>query len=167
MSINSSYEQALAALTEIARDYEELLRLSYEKRDAIIQNDGESLRAVTQRESVLAARAAALDKNRELAFDRLGLEGLALDAAIERISQNADGETARAFSRTRDIVVRAVSALKKENERNRELLNAAIEYIDFMFNVIHGTRAPEPLHASRSFERASERNGAVFFDCTQ
>ncbi len=123
--------------------YEELLVLSKEKKQVIINNDIELLKQITSAEVVITNRAQILEKERmESVSDiALVLGKSEKDLTIYRIVELVNTEEDKAkLKNVADKIKSVIDELKIENDNNNALLKSALEYVDFSLNVIRSAR---------------------------
>ncbi|MFV0519284.1 MAG: flagellar protein FlgN [Lachnospirales bacterium] len=134
------------SLTEQKQYYTELTLISEEKRKVIINNDLDNLSDFTTVENVLISKNEKLEKRLEEIMKDVGIvlnikpDELTVSKIASVINNEKDKEDL--LSLTRDLSELAV-VLKKHNNANKELLDNAIEYIQFSMNVLTNADAKD------------------------
>ncbi len=126
-------------LQEQKQYYTELVLIAKEKRNVIIANDLENLNKFTTVENMLISKNNRVDEKISEVISDIGIvlnldeSQLNISSIVEAINSNDDKVTLTNLSK--DLIA-LVTDLKKYNNINRELINTAIDYIDFSMNVI-------------------------------
>ena len=130
-----------------AQSLNELLLLSKEKTDVLVENDSAQLKKITELEMILSSRYSKLDKNRKQIMDDIALvlnideNPPTLTAILKVIEGQKEAET---LSKLIDSLLKTAEDLKTQNERNEMLITNAIDYLDFTVNVIKSSKTYEP-----------------------
>ncbi len=126
-------------LQEQKQYYTELVLIAKEKRNVIIANDLENLNKFTTVENMLISKNNKADEKITEVISDIGIvlnldeSQLNISSIVKSINSNDDKVTLTNLSK--DLIA-LVSDLKKYNDINRELINTAMDYIDFSMNVI-------------------------------
>ncbi|MCL1997980.1 MAG: flagellar protein FlgN [Turicibacter sp.] len=138
-------DQLAEILTEETQNYEDLLGLSLEKRDVIIQNDIDQLQKINHLENIIISKNLKLEKKRiELVSDMaVVLCHKQTDLTLEDIITLMDGkEEQKLLIDVRDKIKKVVLDLKEINIQNGQLIQNALEYIEFSNNLLRSNNAP-------------------------
>ena len=141
-------DQLVEILTEQSERYEELLGLSLEKRDVIIVNDIENLQKINHLENLVISQNQKLEKKRlALVADMaIVLNQKEEDLTLSRIIELMEGkEEQEALVTARDRIKSILDELKEVNHQNGQLVNNALEYIEYSTNLLRtsiGQQAP-------------------------
>ncbi|MCL2851482.1 MAG: flagellar protein FlgN [Defluviitaleaceae bacterium] len=134
--------ELLTVLNEQAENYENLLALSHEKHQVLVQNDVKSLQKITNVENIIVGNNQRLEKKRmKIVSDISTVLGkkesdmtlTVLAGLIER--QDEHPALVEVTKRLRATV----EDLKEINERNKTLLEFSLDYIDFSMNLIRSS----------------------------
>ena len=134
-------------LNEQTERHTELLGLSIEEKDAIVQNDIETLQKLVNLKNIVISQNNKLEKKR-LSLMADIVEVLALkdkDIDIKALADLLEGkpeqaELIEAGKKLRDVVIE----LKEVNDLNKELLENALGFIEYSLNVMRTAISPEP-----------------------
>ena len=151
----SLMENLIDVLDKESSEYEVLLALSLKKTPIIVSGNLEELQRITDEEQKVVSRVNSLDKRRnEITADianvlNRDVEVLKL-ANLIRMLEGRPAEQ-KALAVNHDRLQNAVRELQRINEQNRELLNNALEMVEFEMNLIQATKAaPETANYNRS-----------------
>lgn len=170
----SLMENLLEVLDQESAEYEGLLELSLKKTPFIVSGDLENLQKITDDEQILVSRLYNLEKKRlEVTADianvlNRDVEALKLANLIEMMA-GRPAEQAR-LAETHDRLQRVVRNLQRTNEQNRELLDNALEIVEFEMNMVQAMRAaPETANYTKSAYSAGDTMGVASsgFDAKQ
>ena len=153
--------------------YRQLIPVEEEKTRAIIANDLESLRVITEQEHDLVDRTSAAEHKREqIVVDMATVLGMdPKTITLEQITGALKNqpEDQKKLQMIHDRLKRTVEQLQELNERNRLLLEEAMEMVQFNMNVIRSTRMSSG--SSNYSSNASEVEGMApqhgIFDAKQ
>jgi len=140
-------EQLVEILGEQTQRYEELLGLSLEKRDVIVKNDVESLQKLNHLENMVISQNQKLEKRRqELVADMaIVLNEKEDNLTISRMIELMEGkEEAHALTEARDRIRSVIEELSEVNVQNGQLVQNALEYIEYTTNLIRGSQGGTP-----------------------
>ena len=143
----SLIDQLIGILKDQASHYENLLGLSQEKKDAIIQNDLGTLNKITSLENILIGQNQRLEKQRIAvtgdiaAVMNLERETVNLSVLLDRLRETeSHPRLLAAAERIRAVV----PALKDANEQNKTLIGNSLEFIEYSMNVIQSAMGQGP-----------------------
>ena len=134
-------------LNEQTERHTELLGLSVEEKDAIVQNDIETLQKLVNLKNIVISQNNKLEKKR-LSLMADITEVLALkdkDIDIKALADLLEGkpeqaELVEAGRKLRDVVIE----LKEVNDLNKELLENALGFVEYSLNALRSAISPEP-----------------------
>lgn len=151
----SLMENLIDVLDKESSEYEVLLALSLKKTPIIVGGNLEELQKITDEEQKVVSRVNSLDKRRnEITADIANV--LNRDVEVLRLAnliKMLEGRPAeqKALAVNHDRLQNAVRELQRVNEHNKELLNNALEMVEFEMNLIQATKAaPETANYNRS-----------------
>jgi len=126
----------------------EVVALSVQKRQFIVKNDIDALRAVVKQENVLVPKALKNDKDRERIMTDIATvlnkkqDELTLSYLGELIQGQPEHDS---FVRAVDEFLVAMQEMKEANDAAKVLVQDALEYIDFNMNIIHSSLDSGPV----------------------
>ena len=140
-------DQLVEILTEQTERYKELLGLSLEKRDVIIKNDVEELQKINSLENIVVSQNQKLEKKRiELVKDMaMALNQKEEDLTLNLLIDLMEGrDEQKPLTEARDNIKAVVLELKEVNEQNGQLVQNALDYIEYSTNVIRSSMGRQP-----------------------
>ena len=147
-------------------EYEALLQLSQRKTPIIAGGDLAELQKITDEEQELVSRIHNLDKQRAGVTADIAdvlnrdVNDLKLPNLITMLSARPAEQQALADSH--DRLQAAVRGLKRVNEQNSELLNSALEMVEFEMNLLQASKAaPETANYNRGAYNAGDTMGVI------
>lgn len=162
----SLMENLIDILDKESSEYEVLLGLSQRKTPIIASGSLENLQKITDEEQELVSRINHLEKQRiEITADianvlNKDVKMLKLTNLIAMLENRPVEQKALALAH--DRLQAAVHGLKRANEQNRELLNNALEMVEFEMNLLQATKAaPETANYNRGAYNAGNTMGVV------
>ena len=160
----SIMETLLDVLDEELSQYRELLALSNEKTRIVIENDVEALIQLTDREQVMVDALAATGKRRQIAMKDVAdvmnkkADSFRLTDLIELLSARP-AEQKRLAGIT-DQLREVAESMRLVNEQNRELIQSALDMVEFDLNLVRGMKAaPETAQYNSGGYTAGNRLG--------
>ncbi|MCL2617439.1 MAG: flagellar protein FlgN [Defluviitaleaceae bacterium] len=158
--------ELLTVLNEQAENYENLLALSHEKRQVLVQNDVKSLQKITNVENIIVGNNQRLEKQRvRITRDISTVLGknesdMTLSLLAELIARQEEHPALVAVAKR---LRAAVDELKEVNDSNKALLAFSLDYVDFTMNLIRGAADGTP-----GFDEVSAADGrSTLFDAKQ
>lgn len=141
----SLMENLIAILEEETSEYEILVGLSTKKTPIIIKGDLTALQQITDDEQIVVGRIQHLEKQREEVIGDIAnvinkdVEDLKLVNLIEMLRERPaeSGKLAQVHDKLKDVVHR----MERVNGQNRELIQNALEMVEFDLNVLQSLKA--------------------------
>ena len=139
--------ELLTVLNEQAENYENLLALSHEKHEVLVQNDVKSLQKITNVENIIVGNNQRLEKKRiKITKDISTVLGkseadMTLSLLAELISKQ---EEHPALVEVATRLRTTVEQLKEINDSNKALLAFSLDYVDFTMNLVRGAVSDMP-----------------------
>lgn len=167
-------ENLIDVLDQESDEYEGLLALSRKKTRVIVSANLEELQRITDDEQEVVGRINRLEKKRaEVTADianvlNRDVENLKLSNLIELMSPRP-AEQAK-LTKEHDRLRESVRELQRINEQNRELLENALEMVEFEMNLLQATKAaPETANYTRNAYNSGAQMGVTSsgFDAKQ
>lgn len=129
-------EKIIKLLEEEYKVFERILNLSNEKTKYIVENNLSGLLELSNQEKKETETISKLEGERQEILDALSKEK---NIAIANLNDLVRIATPDEWQRINDLRIKLgeiIFKLKKANDLNASLVSSAIEYIDFMTNVI-------------------------------
>lgn len=150
----SLMENLIDVLGRENSEYEGLLELSQKKTPIIVSGNLEDLQKITDDEQEMVSRIANLEKKRvEVTADianvlNKDVKTLKLTDLIAMLSARPAEQ--KTLIEIHDKLQASVRGLQRVNEQNRELLNNALEMVEFEMNLLQAMKAaPETANYNR------------------
>ena len=150
----SLMEELIDCLEQEEKEFSQLLTLSRKKTPVIVNNKVAELEKITDEEQIVVSRITGLETKREAVTKDIAevinkdVEELKLTTLIELMA-GQPGERKR-LSDVHDRLSATVRQIRQINENNAELINHALEMVNFDFNILKSMRqAPETANYSR------------------
>ena len=158
----SLMETLIEVLEKENQEYKNLLELSIKKTPAIVSDDVKALAQITDEEQIIVSRINHLDNQRNEAVNDIAnvlnkdVDKLKIVDLIKMLAARPEEQEKLAvvFDKLR-VSVRSV---KRVNEQNRELIQDALQLVQFNMNVLQAmNKAPE----SANYNRGAYNTGDV------
>ena len=158
----SLMENLIIVLDETCEAYEQLLALSLKKTPVIVSENLEELARITDEEQLVVSRINSLDKKRDEVMKDMAvvLNKDVADFKLKKLIQMMAKrpEEQRALAESYDKLERTAKQVARVNEQNRELIQSALEMVQFNMNIIHSAQsAPE----SANYNKGAYSAGAA------
>ena len=157
-------ENLIEVLGQESEEYDGLLALSQKKMRIIAGANLEDLQKITDDEQEVVSRLNRLEKRRiEVAADianvlNKDVETMKLTNLIEMLSARPAEQAALAA--VHDRLKSVVREVQRTNEQNRELLEEALELVNFEMNMLQAYKAaPETANYTRSAYNSGAQMG--------
>ena len=144
----SLMEVLIDVLEKESQEYERLLTLSMKKTPVIVSEDLEELSKITDEEQIIVSRINHLDAQRIEAIDDIAnvlnkdVNQLKIVDLIKMLA--ARPQEQEKLATVFDKLQENVRNVKRVNEQNRELIQEALELVQFNMNVLQSmNKAPE------------------------
>ena len=141
----SLMENLMDVLEEECGYYDSLLKLSMKKTEVIVSNDIPALQQITEQEQLLIDQVNGVDKRRMGIMEDMAnvmnrdVGTLTIPVLIQAL--DARPQEQRRLSGASDKLKETVKAMARINEQNRELLQSALEMVEFDLNLVRGLKA--------------------------
>ena len=144
----SLMEVLIDVLEKENQEYEQLLALSMKKTPVIVSEDLDELSKITDEEQIIVSRINHLDAQRNEAINDIAnvlnkdVDQLQIVDLIKMLAARPEEQTKLAA--VHDKLKESVRNVKRINEQNRELIQQALELVQFNMNVLQAVnKAPE------------------------
>ena len=170
----SLMENLIQVLGRECMEYEGLLTLSRQKTQIIASANLEELQKITDDEQEVVDRLNRLEKKRvEVTVDianalNRDVESLKLSNLVEMMSARPEEQAKLAEAHQK--LKTAVGELRRINEQNKELLESAVEMVEFEMNLLQAAKAaPETANYTRNAYNSGTQMGVTngSFDAKQ
>ena len=170
----SLMENLIQVLGQECMEYEGLLTLSRQKTQIIASANLEELQKITDDEQEVVDRLNRLEKKRvEVTVDianvlHRDVESLKLSNLVEMMSARPEEQAKLAEAHQK--LKTAVGELRRINEQNKELLESAVEMVEFEMNLLQAAKAaPETANYTRNAYNSGTQMGVTngSFDAKQ
>jgi len=162
--VASLMENLIDILDKECNEYDKLLGLSQEKTPIIVSGNLENLQKITDEEQELVVKVNSLEKMRlEVVADIANV--LNKDVATLKLADiiallDKRPAEQQALAQAYDRLKITVQGLKRANEQNRELLNNALEMVEFEMNLLQATKAaPETANYNKGAYSSGDTMG--------
>lgn len=150
----SLMETLMDILEQENREYKVLLELSMKKTRIIVSNDVVALSAITEEEQKQVDRINALDKKRDEAMRdianvmNMDVQTLKLGKIIDMLAGRPAEQ--KRLTEVKDALHETTKNMARINAQNKELLENALELVEFDLNLVRGLKAaPETAEYNR------------------
>lgn len=170
----SLMETLIEVLEKENLEYRNLLELSMKKTPAIVSDDIKALAKITDEEQIIVSRINHLDNQRNEAVNDIAnvlnkdVTKLKIVDLIKMLA--ARPQEQEKLASVFDELRRNVQAVKRINGQNRELIESALEMVQFNMQVIQSlNKAPETANYNRGAYNTGDVIGTVnkAFDAKQ
>ena len=153
-TVASLMQNLIEVLNMEHSEYIILLELSKKKTPIIVKGDLDKLTQITDEEQIVVNRINHLEEQRTTVMDDIAnvinkdVETLKLDNVIKMLKGQPTEQ--KMLSEIHDKLHDTISNLNKVNENNRELIQTAMEMVDFEMGMVQALRtAPETANYNR------------------
>lgn len=168
----SLMDNLVEVLEEENTQYEKLVELSRDKKQAIIQADIAALEKITEQEQDVSSVLLNLDNRRDAVLkdmaDVLGkdFEEMTITRLIGYLEQQPKEQ--ERLSRIRAKILTTGNQMQEWNKRNEALLNQALEMVEFDLTLFKSMRqAPETANYDKNAYNTGDLLGSSGFDAKQ
>ncbi|KLV17826.1 MULTISPECIES: flagellar protein FlgN [Niallia] len=124
-----------ASLNDILSLHEDLLKLSFEKKDILIKGDTDQLRAITGKEQKLIK--AIQKKDQELQWNCNGFIGSEQkQTTLDDVIKTVDDQTKDILMEIKQKLVEVLGLIKTQNETNQQLINQSLQFIEVSLDLL-------------------------------
>ena len=170
----SLMEVLIDVLEQENQEYEKLLSLSMRKTSVIVSEDLAELTKITDEEQVVVSRINNLDNQRNEAVNDIAnvlnkdVDKLKIVDLIKMLAARPEEQEKLAI--VFDKLRVSVRSVKRVNEQNRELIQDALQLVQFNMNVLQAmNKAPETANYNKGAFSTGDRIGTSHkaFDAKQ
>lgn len=135
------WERLLAILAELLELYQDLLKLSREKREILISGKAQALEAITKKEELLILQIGKLDHMRAAVAQEAGAAvGLTGDqVTLASLQEKAPAPIAERLRKLDADFAATTGELVPLNQVNTQLIQQALNYVNYNINILAQT----------------------------
>ncbi len=162
----SLIEDLINMLQDQFNNLQDLLGLSEEKKDVIVQNNLEQLQFITGLENTLISRNNKFEKAiNELMSDIAMVLNLDQSSVkLSTVSTALNSPEKEQLNELTEKIILVATKLKEVNEQNRILIDHSLDYINFTVNLYSSASEQEPTYTSQN---QTQPGASKFFDFKQ
>lgn len=163
-------EQLTTILESELKNYKNLLELSTTKTEAIIKDDIDKIKAITEKENSLIGKNQLLERKRGFLMDDIAIvlnkqkDYLTLTNLIDLLKSQPEEQAKLKY--LSEEFKQIINKLKAVNDQNGILINQALEFIDFNINVVQSMQSLPPVSYDYGGKQY-QTEGRNFFDAKQ
>ncbi len=168
----SLMDDLVVVLESEKKEYEKLIQLSEDLKDAVIEHAIEKVESTTDAQEAVTNNVVVLETKRKKIMNDIALvlnkkpEDISMSDLLETLSNQPEARDR--LSKARDSLKETMTALKMRNDANQALLKTAMELLDFDLNLYRSMRqAPSTANYNKSAVNTGELLGRGGFDAKQ
>lgn len=144
--------------------YTELLEVARSLQKALIKNDISSFEEFLKKEHLLLAEVGRLEEERLSALQELASRfSVSLEElSVSKLASMVSGEFQPVLLEFQTAMTQVLAELKEVNACNADLLQQAVEYISFSFNVITGLNSQHNYSVSGEEHNINPERAKIF-----
>lgn len=128
-------EKIEASLKDILSLHEDLLQLSFEKKDILIKGDTDQLRVITGKEQKFIKAIQKKDQELQLNCNNfLGSE--LMKATLNDVIKMVDDQTKEILIEIKQKLVEVLGLIKTQNDTNQQLINQSLQFIEVSLDLL-------------------------------
>jgi hypothetical protein len=128
-------EKIEASLKDILSLHEDLLQLSFEKKDILIKGDTDQLRVITGKEQKYIKAIQKKDQELQLNCNNfLGNEST--QTTLNDVIKMVDDQTKEILMEIKQKLVEVLGLIKTQNDTNQQLINQALQFIEVSLDLL-------------------------------
>jgi flagellar biosynthesis/type III secretory pathway chaperone len=156
----------VTVLNQMSELHEQLYVLGTQKKDALIANDVDTITQITQKETRLMKQIAELDKLRSNAvvyfLQEKGLRPQTNMTMSDLLKVVFKAEEKQQLSDAQSRLLAVLEQLKEQNERNRQLIEQSLAFINYSLDLVTGGDEDPVYHNPKADMNRMKRTG--YFD---
>lgn len=144
--------------------YTELLEVAGSLQKALVKNDITAFEELLKKEHLLLSEVGKLEEERLSALRELASRFSVSpeELSISKLIYMVPDEFRSALTDFQTVMSRVLSDLKEVNACNADLLQQAVEYISFSFNVITGMNSQQSYSVSGEEQNINSERAKIF-----
>lgn len=128
-------EKIEASLKDILSLHEDLLQLSFEKKDILIKGDTDQLRVITSKEQKYIKAIQKKDQELQLNCNNfLGNEST--QTTLNDVIKMVDDQTKEILMEIKQKLVEVLGLIKTQNDTNQQLINQSLQFIEVSLDLL-------------------------------
>ena len=141
--------------------FESFLELLEKQKAALVVNDLDSLRSVTEQQQRLLSQSRELAEQREIVVTRIRQENdVEEDLTVSRLLETVDDATADRLAQLRDTILGLDDRIAQTRNSNAMLLNQSRQFIARTMTALSRINNPEATYSMRE-DRGQARSNVV------
>jgi flagellar biosynthesis/type III secretory pathway chaperone len=159
-----SADKLIDVLNKETAMYEEILKLSKNKTNIIVEGKVNELESLTKLEQSIILKLGILENEREKLLEGLAAQlGIkASDITLSGLEKMLSGEQKEKMTECRQKLPKLLKDLNDANVLNSKLIKNSIDYIDFSINLLTNAGPAGNTYGNSGLSRDSKRKN--FFD---
>lgn len=138
-----TFAELISILQEQKKIYGELLELSRQKQENLIKGDIAALEAITGQEEGMVFQVGKLEEKRENCFNSLVEQyGLEKELTLQELLPQVPEQYRSALGKIHEDFAALLTALKKFNQENTNLIEQSLRFVNFSVDVISQQSKP-------------------------
>lgn len=150
----------MSVLEQEHRVYENILRLSKQKTDIIVEGKVSELDNIVKLEQVLVTQISRIEDQREKLLSEILPDKKGIN--ISELKDYADKEGKQKLEVFQKKLEKVINELRNANQLNAKLIQNSLEYIEFSLNIMSNADAVSNNYGNSG--NSSERERKNFFD---
>ncbi|WP_400243407.1 flagellar protein FlgN [Niallia sp. JL1B1071] len=143
-------EMINASLSDLLSFHENLLKLSFEKKEVLIKGDTDQLRTITGKEQKLIK--AIQKKDHELQLNCNGFLGSEQKQTLNDVINKVDDQTKDVLIEIKQQLEEVLSLIRTQNDTNQQLIKQSLQFIEISIDLLN------PDIDSYNYNRSESKN---------
>lgn len=147
--------------------YEEIFKLSEEKRKALVEGKATELDRIVRAEQKFTSEVIGLEKKRDQILQEAVTSGVIgpEDTTVSNLVKNMEPELSEELQSKSVALVDLLGKIRKLNDLNGELIKQSLDYIEYTVNIISSTsQATNLMYGNASLDEKKAGAKKTFFD---
>jgi flagellar biosynthesis/type III secretory pathway chaperone len=143
--------------------YGQLYSIAENKTGVVVKGEVENLQALVGKEQKLAAELNKLQDVREQILEQVA-KAIGRDPrqlTLSELAAQLPGEQAERLGKTRDKLRETIGKLTAKNDLNQQLIQNALEYVDFSLNLLTQPAPQIPQYGRKGNETGTKGRGIL------
>ncbi|MEK4749043.1 hypothetical protein CHH57_10945 [Niallia circulans] len=128
-------EKIEASLKDILSLHEDLLQLSFEKKDILIKGDTDQLRVITGKEQKYIKAIQKKDQELQLNCNNF-LGNVSTQTTLNDVIKMVDDQTKEILMEIKQKLVEVLGLIKTQNDTNQQLINQSLQFIEVSLDLL-------------------------------
>lgn len=156
-------DKLIEVLDQEARIYDDILKISKDKTNVIIEGKVSELESIVKLEQSLVLCMGKLEDIREQLVEKLS-GGLGLNSpevTVSQIMKHMKNDQAEKLKSCQDRIIDVLGELKNTNDLNSRLIKNSLEYIDFSINLLSAADAANSTYGNTGQVNNSKKRSFI------